>query len=70
MPHLISRHASGFEIRRLMTNRTAHGRQAKDVIATGDWWLMQTSDVALTRPIASWVTIDTASMGHFTGLGE
>ena len=42
MPDLVSMHATGFEIRRLMTNRTAHGRQAKAVISTGDRWLMQT----------------------------
>jgi hypothetical protein len=71
LPGRIARHSGGFEISRLVTDRTAQRRKAKAILAARDRRLMQTSAVALARAIAGRMAVHAARMGkHFGGFGE
>ena len=71
MPAWIARYSGGFEIGRLVTDRTAHRRQSKPVLAARDRRLMQPADIALPRPIAGRMAIHAAGMReHLAGFRE
>jgi hypothetical protein len=70
-PGNLAWHPPRFEIRPLMTDRTAHRRKAKTVAAARDRRLMELARVALARAIPGRVTIHATRMReYFGGLRE
>jgi len=69
MPAWAAWHSGSFEIGTLVTDRAAHCRQSKAVLAARDRRLMQTLDVALA--IAGGMAVHAARMGEdFGGFGK
>ena len=71
VPDRIARNTGGLEIGGLVTDRAAHGREAKSVGAALDRRLMQPRHIALARAVARRMAIHAARVGqHFAELGE
>src|SRR5271169_854503 len=71
MPMRVAGNAAGIEVGLLVTNRTAHGRQAKTVRAPLDRRLVGPAQFTLAWPVTGRMTVDAARIGqHFAELGE
>jgi hypothetical protein len=71
MPDRIAGHVAWLEVRRLVADRTAHGRKTVSVRAAFDRRLMQPCGVALARTVAGGMTVEAARVGqHFAELDE
>src|SRR5258705_11511075 len=71
MPFRMTRHAGGIEVRILVTDRTAHRRQAAAVRTARDRWLVKPAFICLMWAVAGRMAIDAARMGqHLAEFGE
>ena len=71
MPFRMTRHAARIEVRVLVTDRTAHRRQAAAVRTALDRRLVKPAFICLMWAVAGRMTIDAARMGqHLAEFGE